>query len=236
MTNIDDIAIQFNPETLVFLNICLAFLMFGVALDLRLDQFRSLLRQPKKPILGLTSQWVLLPFLTIALILLFRPPASLALGMILVACCPGGNVSNYAVHLAGANTPLSVIMTTVSTLGAAIITPLYFSSLSTWLPDTRDLAQEIYVPLPDMMSTIFTLIILPLVIGMLFRAYLPKFTNRINKSVKGLSMAIFIGFVVVAIASNWNNLVNYLNLVFLLVLVHNSLALLTGYGFGRLTG
>ena len=236
MTNIDDIAIKFNPETLVFLNICLAFLMFGVALDLRLDQFRSLLRQPKKPILGLTSQWVLLPLLTIALILLFRPPTSLALGMILIACCPGGNVSNYAVHLAGANTPLSVIMTTVSTLGAAIITPLYFSGLSTWLPETRELAQEIHVPLPDMMSTIFTLIILPLIIGMLFRAYLPAFTDRINKSVKGLSMAIFIGFVVVAIASNWNNLVNYLNLVFFLVLVHNSLALLTGYGFGRLTG
>jgi len=156
--------------------------------------------------------------------------------MLLVACCPGGNVSNYAVHLAGANAALSVMMTTVSTLGAAGITPIYFNQLSTLLPDTRTLAESIFVPLPKMINTILLLIVLPLIIGMLTNAFLPKLSRIIKKPVKVLSMAIFIGFVVVAIYGNYDNLINYLHLVFFLVLIHNALALIMGYNFARLTG
>jgi len=78
MDYIDSIQINFNPQQLFLLNICLAFLMFGVALDLRLDNFKKLLQQPKGPLVGLTSQLVLLPLLTLGLIALFRPPASRA--------------------------------------------------------------------------------------------------------------------------------------------------------------
>jgi BASS family bile acid:Na+ symporter len=99
MNAIDAIKINFNPEQLTLLNICLAFIMFGVALDLRVDNFRELLRRPKAPLIGLSSQLLLLPLLTIGLIYLFRPAPSIALGMLLVSACPGGNVSNFAVHL-----------------------------------------------------------------------------------------------------------------------------------------
>lgn len=236
MENIDQITINFNPDQLTLLNICLAFLMFGVALDLKLSNFREVLREPRRPVLGLISQWVLLPALTVGLILIFRPAASVALGMLLVSCCPGGNVSNYAVHLAGANAALSVMMTTVSTLAAAIVTPVYFNQLSLLLPETRALAESIFVPLAEMIRTIMLLIVLPLLLGMVTNAFLPKVTRVIQKPVKILSMAIFIGFVVVAIYGNFDNLVNYLHLVFFLVLIHNALALITGYNFARLTG
>lgn len=236
MESIDQISIHFQPDQLALLNICLAFLMFGVALDLKLSHFVALSRSPRRPLLGLISQWVLLPLLTLLLVFLFRPAASIALGMLLVACCPGGNVSNYAVHLSGSNTALSVTMTTVSTLAAAVVTPLYFQELSTVLPETRALAQSIHVPGYDMIRTIVLLIVLPLMAGMFLHSQWPGITEKIRFPVKVLSMTIFIGFVVVAIYSNYENLVNYLHLVFFLVLVHNALALLTGYHFARITG
>jgi bile acid:Na+ symporter, BASS family len=234
METIDQVVIRFNPEQLNLLNICLAFLMFGVALDLRVDHFKELIRQPRRPLLGLVSQWILLPALTIGLIALFRPAPSMALGMILIACCPGGNVSNYAVHLSGSNTALSIVMTTISTLAAVIVTPIYFAEAGTWLPETRALASQIHVPLRDMIFTILKLIVLPLLLGMVINARFPAFTARIEGAVKGLSMAVFLSFIAFALYGNWNNLVNYIHLVFLLVFVHNSLALIIGYQFGRL--
>lgn len=233
MDYIDSIQINFNPQQLFLLNICLAFLMFGVALDLRVGNFRQLFRQPKAPLIGLTSQLILLPLLTLGLIFLFRPPASIALGMLLVAACPGGNVSNFAVHLAGANSALSVLMTSISTLGAVFITPLYFTLLAPLVVNTGDLRQSIYVDPYDMVSTIVQLILIPLVLGMFINDRFPAFTDRIRRPVRFASLFIFVGFVVAAVHSNFDNIVNYLHLVFLLVLVHNAVALSTGYLFAR---
>lgn len=236
MENIDRIVINFNPQQLFLLNLCLAFLMFGVALDLRVDNFKRLFRQPKAPLIGLTSQLLLLPLLTLGLIVLFRPPASIALGMLLVAACPGGNVSNFAVHLAGANAALSVLLTSITTLGAVFITPLYFTLLAPLVIDGTGLAHPIYVAPYDMVRTIVQLILLPLALGMALHYRFPAFTERIRRPVRFASLFIFVGFVVAAVHANFDNLVNYLHLVFLLVLVHNAVALSTGYVFARANG
>jgi BASS family bile acid:Na+ symporter len=233
MQSIDDIIINFNPDQLFFLNICLGFLMFGVALDLSLRHFRDLLRAPRKPLIGLFSQWVLMPFLTLSLIYLIRPAPSIALGMILLACCPGGNVSNYAVHLAKANSALSVLMTSVSTLAAIVVTPLAFTWLSGLIPGTEALRTSIQVEVGDMVRTILLLIILPLTLGMSTRHYFPRLTAKIQAPVKYLSMAIFLGFVVFAVLGNLDNIYHYLHLVFLIVLVHNGTALAMGYFFAK---
>ncbi|MBK8656383.1 MAG: bile acid:sodium symporter [Haliscomenobacter sp.] len=126
MQDIDSIRINFNAEQLTLLNLCLAFIMFGVALDLQIEYFKKVFRSPRVLAVGLASQLVGLPLLTLGLIYLLRPNPSLAFGMLLVAACPGGNVSNYATHLSKANTALSVAMTTISTLGAVLLTPLVF--------------------------------------------------------------------------------------------------------------
>lgn len=236
MQAIDSVQINFNPGQLFILNLCLAFLMFGVALDLRFDNFRALARSPKAPLVGLTSQLVLLPVLTLGLIFFFRPAPSIALGMVLVAACPGGNVSNFAVHLANANAALSVLMTSISTLAAIIVTPLYFTYLAPFVPGTESLRQQVYVDPLDMVNTIVQLILIPLFIGMFLHYKFPALTNRIKRPVRLLSMAIFLGFVVFAIYGNFDNIVDYLHIVFLIVLVHNALALLTGYWWAKGNG
>ena len=236
MSGIDQIQINFNPDQLQLLNICLAFIMFGVALDLGLDNFRDLIRRPRAPIVGLSSQLLLLPLLTLGLIFLFRPTGSIALGMLLVSACPGGNVSNFAVHLSGGNTALSVLMTSFSTLAAVAVTPLYFTQLAPLVPGIDHLRSNIYVAPIDMVATIVQLIIIPLTIGMFFNYKLPRLTAIIKQPVRGLSMVIFVGFVFFAVYANYENIVNYLHIVFLIVLLHNALALLMGYQWSKAWG
>lgn len=233
MNPIDAVRINFNPEQLFLLNICLAFLLFGVALDLRLSHFKEILKSPKSTVIGLFSQWVLLPAMTISLILIVQPPVSIALGMALVAACPGGNVSNYAVHLAGANAALSVTLTSISTLGAILLTPLYFTGLSYLIPGSETYANNIQVDSGQMISTILQLILVPIALGMGLQWRFPNFTARIRRVVGILSMTIFMGFVIVAVYANFQQIVDYLHLVFLLVFTHNFLALTGGYWFAR---
>lgn len=233
MQSIDDIVINFDPDQLFLLNICLSFLMFGVALDLSVRHFRTLFQAPRKPLIGLFSQWVLLPALTLVLIFVLRPAPSIALGMILLATCPGGNVSNYAVHLAQANSALSVLLTSVSTLGAIVLTPLAFTYLSRVIPGTEALRASIQVEPASMIRTIILLIMIPLALGMGLRRYFPRLTAKIQRPVKALSMTIFISFVVFAILGNLDNISRYLHLVFFLVLFHNAAAIAMGYFFAK---
>lgn len=233
MHSIDDIVINFKPDQLFFLNICLGFLMFGVALDLSLHHFGELFKAPRKPLIGLFSQWILMPLLTLLLVFIIQPAPSVAMGMVLLAACPGGNVSNYAVHLAKANSALSVLMTSVSTLGAIIITPLAFTYLSRLIPNTESLRATIQVDTFDMIKTIILLIVIPLSLGMSLNHYYPRLTAKIQRPVKMLSMAIFLGFVVFAILGNLNNIYRYLHLVFFLVVLHNGMALAMGYFFAK---
>lgn len=234
MIDIDAIQINFDQDKLLVLNLCLAFIMFGVAMDLKVDNFRALASRPKAAIVGLSSQWLLLPVLTMLLIYVAQPAPSIAMGMALIACCPGGNVSNFAVHISGANTALSVFMTSISTLAAVVITPLVFAWLITLIPGTETLRQAIQVNPWEMVETIIKLILLPLAAGMLFQAYLPQVANRIKGWVRNLSMIIFFSFVIFAIRANFDNIVRYTHIVFFLVLFHNALALLMGYGWAKL--
>ncbi len=236
MEAIDSVKINFNPDQLTILNLCLAFIMFGVALDLKTDSFKELLRQPKAGFVGLISQLILLPAITIALIFIIKLPTSVALGMLLVSVCPGGNVSNFAVHMAKGNVALSVLLTSISTLAATVTMPLLFTWLTPLIPGGKEFQQAVYVSPLMMVSTIVQLIIIPLIIGMFVNYRFPKFTNAIRKPVRALSLLIFIGFVIVAILGNLENLKNYIHLVFFIVLAHNAIALFSGYGFALLNG
>ena len=108
-------------------NIVIALIMFGVALDIRWRHFIDLLKNPKSVVVGAVSQFLLLPALTFLLVLIVKPTPTVALGMILVAACPGGNISNFMSYLAKGNTALSVSLTAVSTSLAVLMTPLNFT-------------------------------------------------------------------------------------------------------------
>lgn len=233
MDSIDQIVINFTPDKLFFLNICLGFLLFGVALDIGVNDFKNIVRSPKSVIVGLVSQMILMPILTLAIIFSLDLPTSMALGMILVASCPGGNVSNYAVHLAKANSALSVILTSISTLAAIIITPLYFSQLAPLVPDSEALRTTINVDPIMMVLTILKLIVIPLFLGMMLNHFYPILTNKIKSAVKIFSLIIFAGIVFVGVLSNVNNIMNYIDEIFLLVFFHNAVALAIGYYFAK---
>jgi len=234
MENIDALRINFSPDQLVLLNFCLGFLMFGVALDIKVSDFKQLFKAPKPPIIGLISQLVLLPILTLGLTFLLKVQPSIALGMILIAACPGGNVSNFAVHLSKGNTALSVLMTSISTLAAIFTTPILFGLLSQYVPNTAALGQSISVDPIEMIQTILKLVVLPLAIGMSINHFYPKLTKRIQSPVKILSMIIFFGIVFFGIKGNWENILTYIDDIFFIVLIHNSLAFMLGFSWSKL--
>ena len=107
LQSIDEVRLNFNPASLHALNAVLAFLMFGVALDTRVEDFKRVLKMPLAMGAGIAAQFLLLPAITYCLTLLINPTPSIALGMILVACCPPGNISNIITHRAGGNVALT---------------------------------------------------------------------------------------------------------------------------------
>lgn len=234
METIDAVRINFNPDQLLVLNLCLAFIMFGVALDIKPADFRDIFQRPRAPLVGLIAQWILLPILTLALVWMFRPAPSIALGMILIGVCPGGNVSNFMVHLSKANAALSVMLTSISTLAAIVVTPLAFGFWASFVPDTESLREIIKVDPQKMFMTIIQLVFIPLAVGMLVNQYLPDLTKKISRPIRILSILIFFSFVVFAAVGNWENIVNYIHIVFWIVLIHNALGLTMGYSFARL--
>jgi BASS family bile acid:Na+ symporter len=230
---IDAIKIQFEPGQLFLLNICLAFIMFGIALDLKVDDFKRLLRNPKPAAVGLSSQLILLPLLTFGLVNVWPMPLSMAMGLIMVASCPGGNISNFNVHFGKGNTALSITLTSFVTLFAILTTPITFGFWTGLLPGTSELMQGISVNPVSMFSTIGKLILIPLIAGMAIHRYLPKVSAVIRKPIQTASLVIFLAIILVALYENRNELHIYLEIVFLVVLVHNGLALLLGYYYAK---
>ena len=234
MQTIDDVAINFNADALVFLNMLVAFLMFGVAMDIRVEDFRRLFRAPKVPLVGLGSEYGLLPLITFGMIYLFEPAPSVALGMVLLSVCPGGSTSNYMVHLSGANAALSVLLTSITTLAAAFLTPLFFAFWSGFLELPEQLRTAIQVSPLSMIWSIIQVLVIPLSVGMVINHRFPRIKAKIEKPIRTLSLILFLVFVVGAVASNVGNIIDYLGLIFWIVLLHNALALLGGYGFAKL--
>lgn len=233
--SVDAIKINFNAEQLIFLNICLAFLMFSVALDIKISDFKEVIYNIRSVIVGLLSQWLLLPILTLLIIWCWQMPTSIALGMVLVAACPGGNVSNFAVYLSRGNVALSVTLTSISTLLAVFATPASFMFFSTFIPQSEALRQTVAVEPLQMLDSVILLIVLPLSFGMLVSERLPRLAAQIKRPARVLGIVIFLIFILFAFKNNYENFTKYVQLIFILVLVQNGAALLLGYWFARAT-
>ena len=236
MQDIDAIRIDFSPGALVVLNAVLALLMFSIALDIRLADFRELVRQPKPALVGLFSEYVYLPLVTLALIYAFVEVPSVALGMVLLSVCPGGSVSNYATYLAKANTALSVMLTAVTTLGAAVVTPVAFSFWQSYLPAELQRQLSLEIDFWDMATTVFFLVLVPVGIGVALNELRPRVADRLRKPFKIISALIFVAFVCIAIFGNLAKIGEYVGLVFGMTALHNGLALLGGFVIATLAG
>lgn len=230
---IDQIQINFSETALMIMNIVIAFIMFGVALDLRLGDFKRSLKTPKPVLIGLACQFVVLPAVTFVLVSILQPHPSIALGLFLVAACPGGNLSNFLTHLAKGNTPLSISMSAISTVIAIVMTPLNTLFWASMYGPTKDMMTSFSISVVDMFTTIFFMLGLPLAIGMYIRYKFPTFAARVNQVMMKLSIVVFIAFVIVMLANNFSIFMEYVGSIMGVVALQNGLALLLGYSLAR---
>ncbi len=236
MSDLDEVLLNFSPSGLMVLNAVLAIVMFSVALDLRRADFGALARAPKPLVTGLLSQFLVLPALTYGLIVLTAPRPSIALGLMLVAACPGGNISNFISSRAGGNAALSVSMTAFATVGAVLITPLNIAFWGSLYAPTREILRATEIAPAQIAITVMLMLILPLVLGITLNEKRPMAADKIRRPMQNLSMLIFVAFVVIALAANWAFFLQYAHYVAMLVVVHNALALAGGYSVATLAG
>ena len=235
LLQLDSIRLNFTTGGIHTMNIAIGFLMFGVALDIKFGQFKNVFAAPKAAVTGLVSQFVLLPLVTFLAVWLagsFITPG-VAFGAILVAACPGGNVSNFITSLAKGNTALAVSLTAIGTVLAIAMTPFNFQLYGSLYMKTSPLNVPIEIDPADVARTVLILLGIPIVLGVFIAHKFPKFVDKIKKPVKTISMVIFVAFIVLAFRNNYNYFIQYISLIFLIVLIHNGLALVSSYWFAR---
>lgn len=239
---IDSLRLNITAQSGFVVNITLSVIMFGVALGIKFSHFKEVFLAPKLPLVGFLSQFVILPMVTFLLVLALKQflTPTVALGMILVASCPGGNISNFMTALAKGNAALSVMLTAIATLSAVFFTPFNFSLWGGFYTDimsqgtTGGLLQPIEIEFIDMFKTVFILLGIPLISGMLFNHFFPKATKIIFKPIKYLSIVAFLAMIVILLKNNFIYVLKYLKYIFIIVLIHNSLSFLSGNLFAHL--
>ena len=218
------------PETLgqippMVINYLLGVVMFGMGLTLNLQDFRIVFSRPKDVITGCLSQFTVMPLLAWALSRIFSLDEALALGVVLVGCCPGGTASNVITYLAKGDLALSVGMTGVSTLLAPLLTPLLTWTLA---------GKSIQVDVASMFLSILWVVILPIAVGLLVKWLWPRSTQRTTDYLPALSSLVIAAIVAIVIADNAEKLLAGGLIIVLVVMIHNVCGLSLGYLIGRL--
>ena len=220
----------FVPTSLTWLgtwiiNPMLGIIMFGMGLTLSPQDFKIVLSRPKDILIGCLTQFTVMPLLAWGLTKAFALPQELAIGVILVGCCPGGTASNVITYLAKGDLALSVGMTAASTLLAPILTPLLIWLLAGTMVDVHTSA---------MLMSIVYIVILPIVCGLLCQRFIPRLTVSVTPylpAFSSIAVALTVGIVV---AHNADRLMTAGLLVVFIVMLHNLLGLGIGYLVGRL--
>ena len=239
LEGLNSLTINFGEGGMAIVNIILAFVMFGVALGIKPQTFKDVFKRPKSVMTGVFLQWVGLPAVTFAIVLALNPLITpmVALGMILVASCPGGNISNFISSLSKGNIELSVSMTALTTAAAPIITPFNFffwGSLYSRIISVHSDIPRLVIPFMPMLEQILLLLGVPIVLGLLFARYFPNATKRITRPAQVLSILLFLAMVTVSFSQNWRLFIDNLFYIVIIVFIHNAGALGAGYLGGTL--
>ena len=227
--NIDDIKINFDTSGLWVLNIAIAIIMFGVALGITIDDFKRLFKNPKIVFVGVFSQFILLPAATFLAVILIEPHPSFALGMMMIAACPGGNVSNFFSKMAGGNAALSVSLTAFATLICIFMTPFNLQFWGSLYEPTNIILEQVSLDWKDLLKLVSLILGIPLFFGMLIKHYHSEMATKIEKVLKPLSMLVFVALIFVAFSQNLDVFVNYIHHVIFLVIFHNIFAFIIGF-------
>jgi BASS family bile acid:Na+ symporter len=233
---IDSIRLNFDESSVRSLNIVIAVMMFGMALEIHREDFLRIVKSPRGPVIGLIAQFLLLPAFTFLLTLVLDTAPSILLGMILVASCPGGNLSNIITYLAKGNSAMSVSMTGVSTVAAIFMTPLNLSIWGSLNPVTEPILRQVSLDPVSVFKTVFLILGVPLVLGMTAARIWPGLALKARKPFKIFSVVVFIAVVAIIFFGNWQQFLRVIGLIAIAVFIHNALALSLGYGAARLVG
>lgn len=205
----------------------LGVVMFGMGLTLRPADFKPVLMRPKEIIAGELAQFIIMPLVAWLLCRILALPTQLALGVILVGCCPGGTASNVICYLAKGDTALSIAMTSVSTLLAPILTPALVYLLA---------GETINVNIVGMFMSIVQVIIVPIIIGFAVNHWMRRFTERVTPLLPMISTIAIVVIIGIVVSHNAANILSCSLIVAVAVILHNVSGLLLGYFAGRLIG
>jgi BASS family bile acid:Na+ symporter len=236
MPAIDQALFNFNPQMGLAVAVMVGFLVFAVALDLTWEQFRGVLRKPKAPAIGLVAQVLILPGVAFGIGLLMADTPSIALGLLLVACCPAGALSNYLTGVARGSVATSVSMTTLSTLFSVVVTPLVFAFWAAMNPETQALLARIGIDPRRVVMVLLVMLIVPVAAGMIVRARRPGAADKIRPWARRIARVVFAVVVAILLLGNIEVLGRFAKTALPPVLVTFSIAVLLGWGLARASG
>ena len=217
------------PEAFVWLKAyiiwMLGIIMFGMGMTMTVDDFKGVLHSPKAVVIGVVAQFMLMPGLAYLLCQLFQLPPEIAIGVILVGCCPGGTASNVITYMAKGNTALSVACTSVSTILAPILTPAVFYLLA---------SQWIEINALSMLGSILQVVLFPIILGLIVRSVLKQKVETYIQVMPLISVLAIVAIVAAIIAGSKTQILESGLLILAVVALHNGLGYLLGFGASRL--
>lgn len=236
MEPIDQALFNFSPTAGLAVAVMVGFLVFAVALDLTWDQFRRVLKSPKAPGVGLLAQYLILPAAAFGIGMLMAATPSIALGLLLVSCCPAGALSNYLTGVARGSVAISVSMTAISTLFSIVVTPLLFAFWASMNPETRAVIERIEIEPVRVMMVLLIMLIVPVSAGMLIRARNHVTADNIRHWVRRIAGLVFAVVVAILLLGNISVLGSFASIALPPVLVTFTVAVLLGWGLAQVSG
>lgn len=236
MDEINQIPFNFDPRLSLLVGIMVGYLVFAVSLDLTIDNLVRVLKKPKSPAIGLVAQFGILPAVAFLIGMYLTDTPGIALGLLLVTCCPGGALSNYLTGVAKGDVATSISMTTISTLFSIIVTPVLFTFWSSMNPSTHAEIKSISINPQQVILTLIIMLVVPVSAGMLLRAKKPGLVIRIRSLVRISAGIVFIIIVTTIIASNFKSLAFLAEVALAPVLLTFIIAVSLGWGIGWFAG
>ena len=217
------------PEAFVWLKVyitwMLGIIMFGMGMTMTVDDFKGVLQSPKAVVIGVVAQFVVMPGLAYLLCQLFQLPPEIAIGVILVGCCPGGTASNVITYMAKGNTALSVACTSVSTILAPVLTPAIFYLLA---------SQWIEINAMSMLGSILQVVLFPIILGLVVRSVLKQKVDAYIQVMPLISVIAIVAIVAAIIGGSKAQILESGLLILGVVALHNGLGYLLGFWASRL--
>lgn len=232
MNGIDQASFQFNEKAALVVALMVTFLVFAVSLDLTMEQFRRVAKQPKAALVGLIGQFVILPALAFLVGRYLIETPSVALGLLLVACCPGGALSNYLTGLAKGDVALSVSISAISMVIAVVATPAVFAFWAAMNPDIKELLRDIKIDPKTVVIGFVVMLALPVAAGMWIRAKRAQAADKMRKPVRIAAAVVFAVVVAMVLGANMKLLVKFAAEALVPVVLTFAGAMVVGWALG----